>query len=133
MNNQDLLKILESFPGKKVLKKSKPTEIEIPKVDFLEISKYIKEEEPKLTLGKEEDLWVKYIVFENFALDDLILRIPEEEIWNEENILSPESRELSRLICHNVFNRSKGKIEIFVAAAIELDELHDFLQKNNLF
>lgn len=133
MNKEDLLKILESFPGKKEVKQKVPCLAGIPRLNFLKIATEIKRDKPRISLGNDEDLWVKYIVFENFAISDLILVVPEVLIWDESDVFSPQSMKISRKICQNFFNKSEGKIEVFTASGIQLDELHEFLQTNNLF
>lgn len=129
-NANDFLKILETFPGKEELQKRIPTREEFSNLDFLEISKKIRAEKPQLRLGKNEDLWVQYVVLENFAMGDLVSRNLEGEIWDEEEILSLQSIKTSRQIRKKFFDFG---VEVFAVAAIELDELHEFLQQNNLF
>lgn len=132
-NENDFLKILETFPGKEELQKRIPRRVEFSNLDFLKVSKKIRAEKPQLDLGENEDLWVRYIVLENFAMDDLVSRNLEGEIWDEEEILSPKSIKTSLRICHKFNQFLTGDAEVLAAAAIELDELHDFLQENNLF
>ena len=133
MKNNDFLKILETFPGKEELQKKIPTRVEFSNLDFLEVSKKIREEKPQLDLGQNEDLWIRYIVLENFAMDDLGSKNLEGEIWDEEDILSPQSIETSHQISKKISHSLKFAEEVTTVAAIELDQLHKFLQKKPLF
>lgn len=133
MKNNDFLKILESFPGKEELKERIPNRLEFPDMDFLAIAKQIREEKPQLFLGKNEDMWVQYIVLENFAMENLARKNLEEEIWNTADILSPKSIRSSRKICEKFNQFLEDGSQVLTVAAIGLDELHKFLQENDLF
>ena len=141
MTKSDFLKILESFPGRNELQRGKPQYLEFAFFDFERIANEIKRSKLNIDLGKNEDVWIRFLTFldisnwyitdqENSTLDRLVL--------NEEDILDEKSLRISKNLADQyIYFRDKNAKEkgdlIETASGILLQELTDFVQAGKRF
>ncbi len=64
MTRDEFLKFLENFPGRKELEETgEPNREDFAEYDFVALARTLKKVRWKLFPGKEEELWVKLLVF----------------------------------------------------------------------
>lgn len=138
MKKSDFLKILETFPGKEELVRGvQPNRLKaMQQHDFMKIAEELEKAKLNLDLGKDEDLWIKFISF----MDEIEKFLVEKESTMcllEERLLSSNSQGISEEIANkfNIFwlERYSKSPNCLQASGIMLEGLKTFLKERKSF